>query len=175
MTDADELKLTSATTVYLSLGSNMGDRVFNLTRAIDLLGRPLKITRMSSVFETAPVGVPEQADFLNMVIEAQTHIAPPDLLRLIKGVEQVIGRGKAGSDEPRVIDIDILLYGDRRIDTPELVIPHPRMTKRAFVLVPLCELAPRLKEPKSRRTVEALLASLGAVQTVKLFSGTLTV
>ena len=166
MTESEELKLTSATTVYLGLGSNLGDRIDNLFRTISLLKRPLKVIRMSSVYETTPVGVPEQADFLNMVIEVQTHIAPADLLRLLKGIEQIIGRGKAGSNQPRLIDIDILLYGDRRVDTPELVIPHPRMAKRAFVLVPLSELAPRFKEPKSRKTIEALLASLGPVHGV---------
>ncbi|MGI2336189.1 MAG: 2-amino-4-hydroxy-6-hydroxymethyldihydropteridine diphosphokinase [Dehalogenimonas sp.] len=170
----DELKLTSAVTVYLGLGSNLGDRLANLERAIGLLSRPLKITRISPVYETEPVDVPEQDKFLNLVVEAQTHIAPPDLLRLIKGMEQVVGRGKAGSDQPRIIDIDILFYGNLRVNTDSLVIPHARLSRRAFVLMPLNDLTPRLKHPGNRKTVAELLAALGEIKGVVPYTGSVS-
>ncbi|MEN8614918.1 2-amino-4-hydroxy-6-hydroxymethyldihydropteridine diphosphokinase [Dehalogenimonas sp. THU2] len=172
MNNDNELVLTSATTLYLGLGSNLGDRTANLERAINLLNRPLKITRRSPVYETEPVGVPEQPKFLNMVVEAQTHIAPADLLKLIKGIEQILGRGKAGSDAPRVIDIDILFYGNLKLATDTLTIPHPRMNRRAFVLKPLADLAPKLKHPGNKKTVEEMLSALGPVKGVEPYPET---
>ena len=165
----NELVLTSAVTVYLGLGSNVGDRMANLTRALELMDRPLKIVRRSPVYETEPFEVPEQEKFLNMAVEVQTHIAPADLLKLLKGIERIIGRGKAGSDEPRCIDIDILLYGSLKVATETLTIPHPRMTRRAFVLAPLNDLAPRLRLPGSKKTVAELLAALGKIRGIEVF------
>lgn len=169
MTDENQLELTSAVTIYLGLGSNLGDRLGNLSRTISILGRPLKITRCSPIYETEPQDVPTQPKFLNMVIEAQTHIAPADLLKFLKGAEQVIGRGKAGSDQPRIIDIDILLYSDRKINTQALIIPHPRLSRRAFVLKPLADLAPKMRLPGNRKTISEALASLGKLEGITLF------
>ncbi len=165
----NRLELTSVVTVYLGLGSNLGDRMKNLEQAIDLIGRRLKLLRRSPVYETEPVGVPEQGKFLNMVVEAQTHLAPNDLLTLFKGMEKILGRGTAGSDAPRIIDIDILFYGDTRMTTDTLTIPHPRLSKRAFVLAPLADLAPRLKHPATKKTIAEMLAALGKYKGIELY------
>ncbi len=130
--------------VYLGLGSNMGDRRNNLNRARDYLSQRLRVEKVSSVYETEPVGNIEQPRFLNLVCEVYTNLAPMELLSLAKGIEQKLGRVPGKSDEPRPIDIDILFYDDQIIETPELVIPHPGLTERAFVLVPLAEIAPEL-------------------------------
>ena len=151
------------TTVYLGLGSNLGDRLINLYRAIDLIGRGLKVLRRSPVYQTEPVGVPEQGKFLNMVIETQTRMPALDLLKLLKGIEQELGRGAAGSDAPRVIDIDILFYGESAMSTESLTIPHPRLSTRAFVLVPLNDLAPGLRHPVTKKTVAEMLSALDTI------------
>jgi 2-amino-4-hydroxy-6-hydroxymethyldihydropteridine diphosphokinase len=164
------LELPSAATVYLGLGSNLGDRTKSLERAIELISRRTKLLRRSPVYETEPVGVPEQGKFLNMAIEIQTHLPPRELLTLLKGVEQMLGRGTAGSDAPRVIDIDILFYADLKMATDVLTIPHPRLSQRAFVLAPLADMAPRLKYPGTRKTVAGMLADLGKVKGVARFT-----
>ena len=161
------LELTSAATVYLGLGSNLGDRAKNLERAIELIGRRLKILHLSPVYETEQVGVPDQPKFLNMAVEVQTHLPPENLLTLLKGMEKMLGRGTAGSDAPRVIDIDILFYGDLKMTSDSLTIPHPRLPKRAFVLAPLNDLAPRLKHPVTKKTVAEMLAALGKYKGVE--------
>ncbi len=128
-------------TVYLGLGSNMGDRQKNLDTALELLAQRMKLGKISSIYDTEPVGVPPQPHFLNLVCRASTRLEPAALLTLAKGIEARLGRsGK--SDAPRPIDIDILLYGEEAVNTLELVIPHPRMAERAFVLIPLVEIAP---------------------------------
>jgi len=134
-------------TVYLSLGSNLGDRAANLRAGLAKLdGEILQITQTSSVYETGPVGItPERVpDYLNLATRAETSLAPEALLRHTQSAELALGREPTYRWGPRVIDIDILLYGDERIDTPRLTIPHPRMMERAFVLIPLREIAPEL-------------------------------
>ncbi|MFC1915644.1 2-amino-4-hydroxy-6-hydroxymethyldihydropteridine diphosphokinase [Chloroflexota bacterium] len=157
--------MTEAETVYLGLGSNMGDRQENLDRALEFLSQRLRMGKVSSIYDTEPVGNPDQPRFLNLVCQAYTRLAPTALLALAKGIESKLGRtGK--SNAPRTIDIDILLCGEQVIDTPELVIPHPKMTERAFVLVPLDEIATELVHPVSGKTIKELLRDVTEKQGV---------
>jgi 2-amino-4-hydroxy-6-hydroxymethyldihydropteridine diphosphokinase len=127
--------------IYLGLGSNLGDRLLNLTRAVDELGeRRVRTINSSRVYETEPVGGPPQPPYLNAVIEVETDLEPRELLRAGLDVETELGRVRGERWGPRVIDIDLLTYGDRDVFEPDLVVPHPRMHERAFVLVPLLEL-----------------------------------
>lgn len=157
--------MTEAVTVYLGLGSNMGDRQRNLDKALEFLSQRLRMGKISSIYDTEPVGDASQPRYLNLVLQAYTRLEPMSLLALVKGIETKLGRvGKSGA--PRFIDIDILLYGDKVIETPELVIPHPKMTERAFVLVPLDEIAPDLVHPVSGKTIRELLKGLTEKQGV---------
>ncbi len=148
--------MTEAVTVYLGLGSNLGDRQANLDRALEFLSQRVRMGKISSIYDTEPLGDSNQPRFLNLVCQAFTRLEPPALLALAKGIERKLGRvGKSGT--PRTIDIDILLYDDQVIDTPELVIPHPKMTERAFVLIPLDEIASDTVHPVTEKTMKELL------------------
>jgi len=147
-------------TVYLCLGSNMGDRKENIEKAMEYLSQKLRVTGKSSVYDTEPVGNPEQPHFLNMVCQLKTMLKAADLLVLAKGIERKLGRMPGRANSPRPIDIDILFYGDEILNTPDLTIPHPRLTQRAFVLVPLAEIAPALVHPVNKKTVKELLKEL---------------
>ena len=150
-------------TVYLGLGSNVGDRERMLQVALDLLHRQqVMIARVSSVYETEPMDVRDQRWFLNLVAEARTDLFPRQLLTRIGRVEQELGRRRAIPKGPRTIDIDILLFGNAVVRTPALTIPHQRLAERRFVLAPLVELAPDLRHPVSRRTMRELLGAVGA-------------
>lgn len=142
--------------IFLSLGSNLGNREDNLRRAVELLQRDIQITAMSWLYETDPVGVTEQPSFLNLVVGGATSLEPVELLRMVKRIEDEVGRRPTYRWGPRILDIDILLYGDLVVDTPELVLPHREMSRRAFVLVPLTEIAPDVIEPAARLTVRQL-------------------
>ena len=157
---------TEAVTVYLGLGSNMGNRQDNLERALDLLSQRLRIGKVSSIYDTEPIGNVNQPRFLNLVCQAYTRLTPSGLLALAKGIELKLGRALGKSNAPRPIDIDILFYSDMVIETPELVIPHPRLTERAFVLVPLDEIAPDLVHPVGGKTVKELMGAATEVQGV---------
>jgi len=134
--------------VYLSLGSNLGGRESNLRAAIAALpSANFHTTKVSSFYETEPVDYLDQPWFLNCVVEGQTASPPRDLLLALRGIENQLGSKKTFAKGPRLLDIDILLYGDESIDSPELQIPHPRMLKRKFVLAPLAEIAPQLRHP----------------------------
>lgn len=156
--------------VYLGLGSNMGNRQDNLDKALDFLSQRLRVDKVSSVYDTEPVGNPNQPRFLNLVCQVYTTLAPAGLLTLAKGIESKLGRALGKSNAPRPIDIDILFYGDQVIETPELVIPHPRLAERAFVLVPLAEIAPDLRHPVTGQTVKELWRGLTETQDVLKFN-----
>jgi len=137
-------------TVYLALGSNLGDRHSSIRQAIDLLNiTGVHITHLSTIIETEPVGGPVQGKFLNAVLEARTKLSPRQLLSKIKAIEVKLGRVHREVDGPREIDIDILLYDDFVMDLPELTVPHPRMLERAFVMIPLKEIAPNVAKKLS--------------------------
>ena len=146
-------------TVYLGLGSNVGEREQMLQAAIDRLQSPeLRITRVSSVYETEPQGLHNQRWFLNLVVEAQTELFPRQLLARIVKIERELGRRRVVENGPRTIDIDILFFGNAVMQTAELTIPHPRFAGRRFVLEPMAELKPELRDPVSGRTMRELLA-----------------
>jgi 2-amino-4-hydroxy-6-hydroxymethyldihydropteridine diphosphokinase len=158
------------TRVFLGMGSNLGDRLENLRRAVELLAeRRARLIRSSRVYETDPVGGPPQPDFLNAVAELETELSPRDLLRICQDVERVMGRTREDRWGPRPIDLDILLFGEEEIDHPELQVPHPRMHQRAFVLVPLLELVADPILPGGRRVASLRLDAL-SLDGVRLFA-----
>jgi 2-amino-4-hydroxy-6-hydroxymethyldihydropteridine diphosphokinase len=146
--------------VFLSLGSNLGDREGNLLSALRLLEEHgVQVVRRSSWYDTDPVGYTEQPSFLNLVVEVRTSLGPHELLRCAQRVEEALGRVRTVRWGPRTVDVDVLLYGGRVVNTPDLVLPHPRLRERAFVLVPLFEVAPELVLPDGT-PVAALLPSV---------------
>ncbi len=153
------LQVMASTRIYLSLGSNLGDRAENLARGIAALGAAgIRVLRQSSLYETEPVDFFAQNWFLNNVVEAETQLLPRQLLHELRRIERALGSRKLVLQGPRALDIDLLFYGAAVIHAADLEVPHPRLAERRFVLVPLAELAPALPHPLLRCTVAELLA-----------------
>ena len=161
---------TALIRAYLGLGSNLGDRQHNLSRAIELLSQRLHVERISSIYETEPMGYQEQPRFLNAICQVATLLSPEKLLALAKEIEEALGRVPSFQNGPRSIDVDILFYGEQVIDNPQLTIPHPRLEERAFVLVPLAEIAPELVHPVSGKTVGEMVQNVGGLGGVKKYN-----
>jgi len=163
--------------VFVSLGSNVGKRPQNLRAALDLIRRSpgIRVARVSVLYSTSPVGYTAQRDFLNGVLELKTRLSPRDLLDCLTGIERRMGKSTPFRDGPRRIDIDVLLYGLRQVGECGLVIPHPRMHHRRFVLEPLAEIAPRAFHPVLRRTAAQLLAGLGTDELVRTWGAWMAV
>ena len=161
-------------TVYLCLGSNLGNREKSLAQALALLAQEATLEKVSSVYETEPVGYKEQPLFLNVVCQITTKQNPWELLRLAKAIEIRMGRAPSFPDAPRPIDIDILFYDNKVIKTQDLTIPHPRLAERAFVLIPLAEIASDLVYPELRKSVIELADKVkGRSEVRKWGNGTL--
>jgi 2-amino-4-hydroxy-6-hydroxymethyldihydropteridine diphosphokinase len=159
-------------TVYLSLGSNLGDRAAHIEQALARLAEEnVRIIRRSSFYQTEPVGFQAQGWFLNIAAEAETELMPRQLLRVIRQIERELGRKRIVRSGPRTIDIDILLFGANIVNAAELEIPHPRMTERRFVLVPMAEIAPALRHPVLRLTMVELLAGTKDRSQVRRING----
>jgi 2-amino-4-hydroxy-6-hydroxymethyldihydropteridine diphosphokinase len=148
------------TVVYLALGSNLGDRRANLAAALERLREQVAVEAISSLYETEPAYVTDQPRFLNAALYGRTALGPAELLVFVKAIEHALGRLAGPRFGPRLVDIDLLLYGDAVLSTPELTIPHPRMAERPFVLIPLAELAPDLVPPGWGESIGARAAAV---------------
>lgn len=148
-------------TIFVALGSNLGDRASNLQDAIARLEKGgLRVSARSAVYETEPMYVAAQPAFLNQVIQAETSLFPRQVLRTLQAIERAMGRVRKAANGPRIIDLDVLFYASAVIRLPELKIPHPRLQERRFVLEPLAEIAPNLRHPVLRKTIRELLAGV---------------
>ncbi|HVN16616.1 MAG TPA: 2-amino-4-hydroxy-6-hydroxymethyldihydropteridine diphosphokinase [Anaerolineales bacterium] len=147
-------------TVYLALGTNLGDRLANLRAAIDALSPDVRVLAQSHIYQTPPWGYEDQPAFLNMAVKGETDLGPESLLKRLKQIEVELGREPTFRYGPRQIDLDILFYDDLILNQENLVIPHPRLQERAFVLVPLNDIAPELRHPVIGKTVREMLAGL---------------
>jgi len=156
---------------YVGLGSNLGDRLGYLRAAVERLRDYGAVEVVSDVYETDPVGYADQPAFLNAVLRLRTGITPADLLAGLLAIEAALGRTRSFPNAPRTLDLDLLLYDQRVLDTADLVLPHPRLLERAFVLVPLAAIAPALCHPLNSVRVDKLLAQIGGARGVSVFAG----
>ena len=152
--------------VYLALGTNLGNRLLNLNTAINNLTPQMNVKKKSPVYETPPWGFADQPAFLNQVVKVETYEGPERLLGHLKRLETALGRVPNFQNGPRLIDIDILFYDDLVLDTASLVIPHPRLHERAFVLVPLADIAPDLIHPVLQKSVREMLAGINSDEVI---------
>ena len=153
--------------VLFGIGANLEDPAWHLAEAVRLIADQAEVTATSSVYRSEPVGYRDQPDFFNAVCQARTELTPFNVLAIARTIENRLRRVRTFRNGPRTIDIDIIAYGDLVIDTPELTVPHPRLHLRAFVLVPLNEMAPEWRHPKPGRTAAELLASGGPFERVE--------
>ena len=150
------------TEVYLGLGSNLGDRADNIGRGLDILRQLGKGLKVSSLYETTPQGFRSQPPFLNAACRIWTSLDPFQVMSRLREIEEAVGRRRTFPNAPRVLDIDVLVCGLLVLQCPGLTIPHPRMSQRAFVLLPLAEIAPELRHPVLKETIASLLRRLSA-------------
>lgn len=150
-------------TIFIGLGSNLGDRLINLQKALESLASFATIEKISPIYETEPVYILEQPCFLNCVCQITSSLSPADLLKILKEIEQDLGRVLTRRNGPRLIDLDILFYDELILILPNLIIPHPRLNERPFVLVPLADIAPTWIHPQVGLRVETLRAKLGDI------------
>jgi len=156
--------------IYIGLGSNLGNRLANIRKAIELMKEEgIEIMKESSIYETEPVGYKEQGWFLNSVVKARTQFSPEGLWKRLEKIEKVMGREREIKWGPRIIDLDILFYGNKVLNGKQLQIPHPELHKRRFVLLPLKEIAPELVHPVLNKTIGEILGELKDNSEVRLF------
>jgi 2-amino-4-hydroxy-6-hydroxymethyldihydropteridine diphosphokinase len=163
--------VTATLTAYIGLGANLGQRERTLREAVRRIARLGTITAVSSLYETEPVGFREQPSFLNAVVALETELTPVELMRELLAIERSMGRQRTFRNAPRTLDLDMLLLDGIVVETPGLTLPHPRMDERAFVLVPLAEIAPDLVHPVQRQTVSELLDELPDASGVRRSGG----
>lgn len=155
----------------IGLGANLGDRAGTLREAVRRLEDLGEIVAVSSLYETAPVGYLDQSPFLNAAVALDTALPAPDLMTALLAIEHGLGRVRTFRNAPRTLDLDLLLYDDLTVDTPELTLPHPRLHERAFVLVPLAEIAPAVVHPRLRQSMIQLQSALPPLPEIALWSG----
>lgn len=158
---------------YVGLGANLGERLATLQAAVERLRDLGKVQAVSAVYETDPVGFLEQPAFLNATVGLETALAPGELVTALLGIERELGRVRTFPNAPRAIDLDLLLYGDVVMNTEVVTVPHPRLPERAFVLVPLAEIAPEVVHPGLRISIRALLDRLNPADGVRQVAGSL--
>ncbi|HVF52119.1 MAG TPA: 2-amino-4-hydroxy-6-hydroxymethyldihydropteridine diphosphokinase [Actinomycetota bacterium] len=155
------------TVAYIGIGSNVGDRVAFARRGVDELGASddVQVSRVSSLYETSPLGGPPQRSYVNLVTEVETTLSPQELLQVAKAIETKLGReSNAMRWGPRVVDLDILLFGEEKVNDPDLEIPHPRLRERRFALIPLLEVAPDAADPWGARYADVVSEAQGEVE-----------